>query len=120
VIKKALFLKTSTLTQRVIPAGIAGIQTTWTYTRHPWYWNPLPAGILADYIHLTDLMQNHGANLHMPHSRAMGGGLFELRPKGKEGIGRVFYCTQIGQAIVILHSLVKKTNTTVFGVNQIR
>lgn len=31
---------------------------------------------------------------------------------GKEGIGRVFYCTQIGQAIVILHSLVKKTNTT--------
>ncbi|MDO9048957.1 MAG: type II toxin-antitoxin system RelE/ParE family toxin [Methylobacter sp.] len=72
----------------------------------------LPAGILADYIHLTDLMQNHGVNLHMPHSRAMGGGLFELRPKGKEGIGRVFYCTQIGQAIVILHSLVKKTNTT--------
>lgn len=72
----------------------------------------LPAGILADYIHLTDLMQNHGANLHMPHSRAMGGGLFELRPKGKEGIGRVFYCTQVGQAIVILHSLVKKTNTT--------
>jgi phage-related protein len=42
----------------------------------------------------------------------MGGGLFELRPKGKEGIGRVFYCTQAGQAIVILHSLVKKTNTT--------
>jgi len=72
----------------------------------------LPAGILADYIHLTDLMQNHGANLYRPHSRAMGGGLFELRPKGKEGIGRVFYCTQIGQAIVILHSLVKKTNTT--------
>ena len=72
----------------------------------------LPAGILADYIHLTDLMQNHETNLHMPHSRAMGGGLFELRPKGKEGIGRVFYCTQIGQAIVILHSLVKKTNTT--------
>lgn len=72
----------------------------------------LPAGILADYIHLTDLIQNQGANLHMPHSRAMGGGLFELHPKGKEGIGRVFYCTQIGQAIVILHSLVKKTNTT--------
>lgn len=68
----------------------------------------LPAGILADYINLTDLMQNHGANLHMPHSRAMGGGLFELRPKGKEGIGRVFYCTQIGQAIVILHSLSRK------------
>ena len=72
----------------------------------------LPPGILADYMHLTDLMQNHGANLQMPHSRAMGGSLFELRPKGKEGIGRVFYCTQVGQAIVILHSFVKKTNTT--------
>lgn len=72
----------------------------------------LPKGILADYIHLTDLMQNHGANLQMPHSRAMGGGLFELRPKGKEGIGRVFYCTQVGQEIVILHSFVKKTSTT--------
>ncbi|MFI3187130.1 MAG: type II toxin-antitoxin system RelE/ParE family toxin [Methylococcaceae bacterium] len=72
----------------------------------------LPPGILADYIHLTDLMQNHGANLQMPHSRTMGGGLFELRPKGKEGIGRMFYCTQVGQAIVILHSFVKKTNTT--------
>lgn len=72
----------------------------------------LPPGILADYIHLTDLMQSHGAQLQMPHSRAMGGGLFELRPKGKEGIGRVFYCTQVGQAIVILHSFVKKTNTT--------
>jgi len=44
----------------------------------------LPPGILADYIHLTDLMQSHGAHLQMPHSRAMGGGLFELRPKGKE------------------------------------
>jgi len=72
----------------------------------------LPAGILADYIHLTDLMQNHGANLQMPHSRAMGGGLFELRPKAKEGIGRIFYCTQVGQIIVILHSFVKKTNAT--------
>ena len=72
----------------------------------------LPPGILADYIHLTDLMQNHGVNLQMPHSRAMGSGLFELRPKGKEGIGRVFYCTQVGQAIVILHCFVKKTNTT--------
>lgn len=72
----------------------------------------LPSGILADYIHLTDLMQNHGADLRMPHSRAMGDGLFELRPKGPEGIGRVFYCTQVGLSIVILHSFVKKTNAT--------
>jgi phage-related protein len=35
--------------------------------------------------------------LNTPHSRSMGGGLFELRAKGKEGIGRAFYCFQIGQ-----------------------
>ncbi|MBK7547772.1 MAG: type II toxin-antitoxin system RelE/ParE family toxin [Rhodoferax sp.] len=26
-----------------------------------------------------------------------------------EGIGRVFYCTQVGRSIVVLHSFVKKT-----------
>jgi len=72
----------------------------------------LPAGILADYVHLTDLVENHGMNLKMPHSRAMGEGLFELRPKGEEGIARVFYCTQVEQTIVVLHSFVKKTNAT--------
>ncbi|WP_246464529.1 type II toxin-antitoxin system RelE/ParE family toxin [Undibacterium seohonense] len=48
----------------------------------------------------------------MPHSRAMGDGLFELRPKGREGIGRVLYCYLVGQKIVMLHSFVKKTQET--------
>ncbi len=72
----------------------------------------LPAGIAADYLRLAKAMAEFGANLRMPHSRAMGGGLFELRPKGVEGIGRVFYCTQVGQQIVVLHSFVKKTQET--------
>ena len=50
-----------------------------------------------------------GPNLRMPHSRAMGGGLFELRPRGREGIGRVFYCFVVGRRVVILHAFVKKT-----------
>jgi phage-related protein len=52
----------------------------------------LPSGIRADYLRLAELMEEHGADLRMPHSKAMGSGLFELRPKGPEGIGRVFYC----------------------------
>ena len=72
----------------------------------------LPAGIVADYVRLTDAMAIHGADLRMPHSRAMGSGMFELRPKGPEGIGRVFYCTQVGKVIVVLHSFVKKTQET--------
>ncbi|PKO61517.1 MAG: hypothetical protein CVU24_08280 [Betaproteobacteria bacterium HGW-Betaproteobacteria-18] len=72
----------------------------------------MPAGIVADYVRLTDAMALYGADLRMPHSKAMGSGLFELRPKGLEGIGRVFYCTQVGRSIVVLHSFVKKTQET--------
>ncbi len=70
------------------------------------------SGIVADYVRLIDAMSLHGADLRMPHSRAMGAGLFELRPKGPEGVGRVFYCTQVGHTIVVLHSFVKKTQET--------
>jgi len=72
----------------------------------------LPAGILADYLRLTDAMALYGADLRMPHSKSMGSGLFELRPKGPEGIARVFYCMQLGKTIVVLHSFVKKTQET--------
>lgn len=72
----------------------------------------LPDGIQARYIHYTNRMLRHGPNLGMPHSRAMGGGLFELRMKAPEGIGRVFYCTLIEQTIVMLHTFVKKTQKT--------
>lgn len=48
----------------------------------------------------------------MPHTRAMGQGLFELRLKSKEGIGRVFYCTRRVRRIVMLHSFVKKSAKT--------
>ncbi len=53
----------------------------------------LPDGLLARYLRLTDLMEDFGSNLGMPHTRAMENGLFELRVKGKEGVARVFYCT---------------------------
>jgi phage-related protein len=51
-----------------------------------------PVGILADYARLVELLMEFGPDLGMPHSRAMGGGLFELRPRGREGIGRALYC----------------------------
>ena len=72
----------------------------------------MPAGVLADYLRLCDAMTMFGADLRMPHSRALGDGLFELRPKGREGIGRVFYCAQQEKTIVVLHSFVKKTQDT--------
>ena len=72
----------------------------------------MPRGILARYLRYVELMEKHGADLRAPHSEAMGGGLFELRPKAAEGIGRVLYCTVKGATIVILHSFVKKTRKT--------
>ena len=72
----------------------------------------LPAGLLARYLHLTDRMVQYGPDLGMPHTRAMGIGLFELRLKSQEGIGRVFYCTLVRRRIVMLHHFVKKTDKT--------
>ena len=72
----------------------------------------LPPTLLARYLSLTKRMLMVGSNLGEPHTKAFGGGLFELRLKSSEGIGRVFYCTLIGQRIVMLHSFVKKTQKT--------
>lgn len=69
----------------------------------------LPAGIQARYIHLTDRMEVYGPNLGLTHTKAIEHGLFELRLKSKEGIGRVFYCTLVANKIVMLHTFIKKS-----------
>jgi phage-related protein len=71
-----------------------------------------PGGVLADFARIVELLIEFGPNLRMPHSRSMGGGLFELRARGREGIGRVFYCFAVGQRVVILNAFVKKTQET--------
>lgn len=48
----------------------------------------------------------------MPFTRPMGHGLFEIRARGKEGIGRAFFCTIVGYEIVILNEFIKKSNKT--------
>lgn len=69
-------------------------------------------GVLADYARIVELLMEFGPHLRMPHSRAMGDGLFEMRPRGSEGIGRVFYCFAVNRRIVILHAFIKKTQGT--------
>ncbi len=72
----------------------------------------LPDDLKAHYLRLTDLMMLFGPHLKLPHTKAMGSGLFELRLKGREGIARVFYCTNVGRKIVMLHSFIKKSKKT--------
>ncbi|MHB8829155.1 MAG: type II toxin-antitoxin system RelE/ParE family toxin [Syntrophales bacterium] len=72
----------------------------------------LPAGFLGRYLRYSDRMEIYGPDLGMPHTRAMGDGLFELRLKADEGIARLFYCTMVGKKIVMLHQFIKKTDKT--------
>jgi phage-related protein len=72
----------------------------------------LPAGFLARFLRYADRMEMYGPDLGMPHTRAMGDGLFELRLKSAEGIARVFYCTVDGHNILILHQFIKRTDKT--------
>jgi phage-related protein len=72
----------------------------------------MPAGLLARYLRYADLVEMYGPDLGMPHTRAMGAGLFELRLNAPEGFGRVFYCTVVGRKVVILHQFPKKSAKT--------
>jgi phage-related protein len=72
----------------------------------------LPAGLVARFLRYAERMEVYGPDLGMPHTRAMGRGLFELRLKAAEGIARVLYCTVVDRQIVMLHQFVKKTEKT--------
>ena len=71
-----------------------------------------PVDVLADYARLIELLTEHCPSLRMPHSRAFGDGLFEVRPRGRSGIGRAFYCFLLGKRVVVLHAFIKKTQQT--------
>ncbi len=71
-----------------------------------------PVDVLADYARLVELLMEHGPNLRLPHSRSMGDGLFELRPRGRSGIGRAMYCFLVGKRVVVVHAFIKKTQQT--------
>lgn len=72
----------------------------------------LPDTIAARYIYLTRRMVAIGSDLGEPHTKSFGDGLCELRLKGSEGIGRVFFCTLVGRRIVMLHAFIKKSQKT--------
>jgi len=71
-----------------------------------------PKKILAKTLHIFELVELQGANLGMPYTKPLNNGLFEIRAKGVEGIGRSIYCYQKGEVIIILHSFIKKDQKT--------
>jgi phage-related protein len=67
-----------------------------------------PEGILANLLHILEMIEEFGPTIGKLHTALMGEGLFEIRAKGMEGIGRALFCTLKGKEIVILHSFIKK------------
>ncbi len=58
------------------------------------------------------MIEELGPALGLTYRKTIGEGLFEIRVKGKEGVGRSFFCTVQGQEIIILHSFIKKSQIT--------
>ena len=71
-----------------------------------------PVGINASFTRITEQMVDTGPNLGLPYTRPFGDGLFEIRARGPEGIGRAFFCTLVGRRVVILHGFIKKSQAT--------
>ena len=72
----------------------------------------LPLGIRTDFYDIMEGIRIFGPNLGPPWTKQLERGLFEIRAKGQEGIGRGIFCTLKGQRVIILHSLVKKSQKT--------
>jgi phage-related protein len=78
---------------------------------HPvWaYLDGLSKGARAKAYAVLDQLTEHGNRLGMPLSRALGGGLFELRVTHPEGPFRLIYCFRSGRRIVVLYAFTKRT-----------
>ncbi len=68
-----------------------------------------PKGILANFVHIVEMIEEFGSNLGKPYTSKVEKDMFEIRAKGVEGIGRSLFCTMKGAKIIILHSFIKKT-----------
>ena len=62
----------------------------------------------AKVFRMLELLERFGHTLGMPHSRSIGGRLFELRVRGTQEV-RLIYTFKHGMAVV-LHGFFKKAN----------
>ena len=70
----------------------------------------LPADVRARLQRVAGLIREHGlAAVGEPHVKHIEGKLWEMRARGRDGIGRVFYVAASGPRVVIVRAFVKKT-----------
>lgn len=63
-------------------------------------------------LHSLALLEEFGNRLQMPHSKAMGDGLFELRIKFSSDISRIFYFFVVNNKIILTNGFIKKSQKT--------
>lgn len=75
-----------------------------------------PVRIKAKFTRIVELITATGPKeVGMPHIKPLGQGLFEIRAKSDEGIGRALFCIVSGKVIVTLSGFIKKTQKTPAG-----
>jgi phage-related protein len=73
--------------------------------------NKLNPETYAKVARMLELLAETGPELGLPYSRAMGGGLFELRVRGKNE-ARLLYLFIKNREIIIVHAFSKKAQKT--------
>ncbi len=72
-----------------------------------------PVHLRSKFAGIVALIKEIGpVEVGMPHIKPLGGGLFEIRVKGLEGIARALFCTKKGKIVFIISEFIKKTQKT--------
>ncbi len=67
----------------------------------------------AAFLRLSERIEAVGLQqIGEPHVKHLRGKLWEMRLRGRDGIGRVIYVVAVERRIVILHAFLKKTQKT--------
>ncbi len=72
-----------------------------------------PKRLRIKFLRVVELIEEMSPqSVGMPHIKALKQGLFEIRVKSDEGIGRAMFCISSGKIVVVLSGFIKKTQKT--------
>lgn len=75
--------------------------------------NAFPADMRARFTRIVELIETFGLqNVGMPHVRHLREKLWEMRLKGRDGIGRALYISLEGERVIVLRAIIKKSQKT--------
>lgn len=73
----------------------------------------MPVDIQASFLRISRLIESEGLHkVREPYVKHLEGPVWEMRMKGRDGIGRAAYVTATGQRVVVVHVFRKKTQKT--------